>query len=427
MFKLISGNKFNCAPINNLCSVSSKCARFKNIEQVKSERYVYDIILKDKPHCFTTVSGVVHNSELSTIDQKYPEKANEIKSGAFNTVATGQRITVESTAKGEIGVFGDLCQVGMDNKKKRIELTKLDWKFFFLSWHNHPQYQLKANIIIPREQQEYFDKLEAENKIKLTASQKNWYYKTKQTQGDKMLSEYPSTPEEAFKAVIEGAYFSKQMNKALEEKRICSVPYEPSLPVDTWWDLGTAKNRKDATSIIFTQDVGLEIHIIDFYGNAGEGFEHYIRILKEKEYIYGRHNAPHDIEVVELGTGKSRMEFAGSLGLHFDKVPNVGFTEGIENTRVMLRKCWFDEKKTSELVKALRAYRKEWDDKMGRWKDNPYKDWASDPCDAMRMSAVGHPDQIKLGDYDIEEEEMERIRENEESGQNVDPLNPFSL
>lgn len=324
-------------------------------------------------------SGTVqrlHCSEMSTLDQKYPARSEEIKSGAFNTVHRGQIITVESTAKIQSGLFYDLCQVGEEMITSGRKLTEMDWKFFFLPWWRHPQYRLKGDIIIPIELQKYFNSLEVALKIELDQEQRNWYFKKSQTQKGAMKSEFPSTSKEAFEASVEGAYFSGQMEKVMKENRIRRVPYEPTIPVDTWWDLGTTKVRKDSTSIIFTQDVGIEIHLIDFYGNCGEGLHHYFNKLQEKGYVYGKHYAPHDIEVRELGTGKTRKETAAKLGLHFETIPAMGFSDSIEAARIVFSKCWFDEEKTDSLTKALRSFRKAWDDKLGRYKDEPLKDWS---------------------------------------------------
>ena len=331
----------------------------------------------------TLRSGTVqrlHWSEAGIIDSKYPQRAKDILEGALNTVHKGGIITVESTAKGNEGVFFDICKQARDFARTGEELSEMDWKFFFFPWFKHPAYKLKGNFIIPVKEQEYFKKIEVEEKAKLSQEQKNWYFKKKLIQKGGMKSEFPSNPDEAFEASIEGVYYERELNKLLEDNRIRIVPYEPKLPVDTYWDLGTAKTRKDATSIVFVQDIGMEIHIIDFYGNTGEGLAHYINMLQSRGYIYGRHYAPHDIQVRELGTGKTRLETAVSLGLHFDIVDNIGFEDGIEATRMIFNKCWFDGEKTAELIKALQNYRKEWNEKLGRYSDRPLKNWACDLC-----------------------------------------------
>ena len=367
----------------------------------------------------------LHISELGIIDLKYPKKAVDIRGGALNTVHKGQIITIESTAKGQSGVFHDFCETALANKRAGKVLTPMDYRFFFFPWWKHPQYELEGEIVIPKKLQEYFDTLEKENNMTLSQAKRNWYYKKSIHQGDQMKTEYPSTPEEAFQVSNEGAYYRRQIAQVYEEKRLTHVPYLPEFPVDTYWDLGTATSRKDSMSIWFVQDVGLEIHLIDFYGNSGEGLLHYIKVLDKKGYKYGRHYAPHDIAVKEIGTGKTRLEYADKLGLHFEVVPNIGFQDGIEAVRMIFSKLWFDEEKTAEGFKALSAYRKQWDDNLGKFKDQPFKDWSSDPADALRMLAVGHTEHRVLGYYDPEEEELRRIKENK--GRVIDAANPFAL
>lgn len=371
-------------------------------------------------------SGTVqrlHISEMGTIDQKYPNKSEEIKSGALNTVHAGQIVTIESTAKGQTGVFFDVCNEALILDKSNKELTEMDYRIFFFPWWKHPQYQLSAEMVLPREIQDYFQKLEEAEGIQLLKEQKNWYYKKKQTQKEAMKTEFPSTPAEAFQANIEGAYFGKQMDKVMDAGRIMKVPYDPLLLVDTYWDIGTDKKKTDSNSIIFVQRHGLEVRIIDFYGNSGEGLAHYKKVLDDKPYAYGNHYGPHDLEVKELGTGKTRLEVATGLGINFTVLPRLPFLDGIEAARAILPKCWFDEEKTGQLVKALLSFRKEWDDKLGKFKDQPLKDWSSDPADAFRMLGIGHKD-LTIASHDKEEEELQEIRDRQAGG--FDPTNPFA-
>ena len=52
----------------------------------------------------------LHISEYGKLCAKFPEKAREVKSGAFNTVQAGQKIRVEATAEGHAGHFSELTQ-----------------------------------------------------------------------------------------------------------------------------------------------------------------------------------------------------------------------------------------------------------------------------------------------------------------------------
>jgi hypothetical protein len=188
----------------------------------------------------------------------------------------------------------------------------------------------------------------------------------------------------SFSAALVGAYYGRQMSDAEKEGRIGNVPYEPNLRVETWWDLGVG----DSTAIWFVQRYQREIRVIDYYEMSGEGLSHYAKVLQAKPYVYSRHIAPHDIEVREFGTGKTRRETAAGLGIRFILAPNIGIEDGIDAVRAMLPRCMFDMKKCDRLIEALRQYRKAWDDKNRRFQDHPHHDWASHAADAGRYGAV---------------------------------------
>ena len=185
-------------------------------------------------------------------------------------------------------------------------------------------------------------------------------------------------------ASIKGAYYGKQMAEAQEQDRVGKVPYDPRLPVNTAWDLGVG----DATSIWFFQTLGPEIRIIDYYEESGEGLPHYAKVLDEKGYKYGEHWAPHDIQVRELGSGKSRIETAKMLGITFRIVPNLSIDDGINAVRNTIPRCWFDAKACELGLQALRNYRKEYDDRRQEYKPRPLHDWSSHAADAFRYLAV---------------------------------------
>lgn len=189
----------------------------------------------------------------------------------------------------------------------------------------------------------------------------------------------------SFDAPIPGAYYAKQMMDAENEGRIGTVPYEPNLPVHTYWDLGMS----DSTAIWFAQQYGREIRLIDYYENSGEGLPHYAKVLQDKKYIYGSHFAPHDIQVRELSTGKSRLEVAKNLGIKFKIVERLSLADGIEAARNILPRCFFDEEKCNKGISALRSYHKEFDEKNGVYKSYPKHDWSSHGSDAFRYLAVG--------------------------------------
>lgn len=186
----------------------------------------------------------------------------------------------------------------------------------------------------------------------------------------------------------EGSYYGRQMDDLRKKGQITSVPYDPAVPVRTYWDLGIG----DSTAIWFAQFVGKEIHLINYYENSGEGLAHYARILddfrRESGCVYDLQVAPHDIQARELTTGKTRLETARRLGLSFRVAPKLSLESGIEAVRMLLSRCWFDEKKCEVGLKCLGNYRKTYNEKFRVYGDKPFHDYTSHGADAFRMLAI---------------------------------------
>lgn len=205
---------------------------------------------------------------------------------------------------------------------------------------------------------------------------------------DETSEHYDHIWEGDYRRIVEGAYYADLMTQARKDGRICKVLFEPSIPVNTFWDLGMS----DQNSIWFHQQVGREHRFIDYYSNHGEGFAHYAKTLKELPYIYGTHYLPHDAEVRELATGMHRKEVLEGLGIKpVEVVTRIAhINEGIEMTRQVLPTCVFDETKCAEGIRALSSYRQEYDEARQTFKARPLHDWASHPADAFRQFAQGY-------------------------------------
>lgn len=201
-------------------------------------------------------------------------------------------------------------------------------------------------------------------------------------------NEYQQEFECSFDAAITGAYFAKELAAADADGRVTSVPHDPMLLTHTAWDLGVS----DSTSIWFWQQVGREVRVIDYFEGAGQGLDYYARELQQRGYLYGTHWAPHDIQVREFGTGRSRIEVAASLGIEFRVVPNIPVMDGITAARMTIPRCWFDAKRCAHGLDALRQYREKRDEKRGV-SFGPLHDWASHPADAFRYMAVAMQDE----------------------------------
>lgn len=190
-----------------------------------------------------------------------------------------------------------------------------------------------------------------------------------------------------FTANSQGFYYLKYIEEARKYNRITKVPYEPNIPVDTWWDIGYS----DSTAIWFTQIVGKAVHVIDFYQSNSVGLEHYAKYLQSLPYYFGTHHFPHDMSHTEFGTGRSRMESAETLfgSKNIELGPKSSLEDGINAVRLILPKCYFDEEKCEEGINALQNYHRQWDNKLQEFKNTPVHDWSSHPADAFRYFALG--------------------------------------
>jgi hypothetical protein len=333
---------------------------------------------------------LLHISEYGKICAKFPHKAREVRSGALNTVDKDALVFIESTAEGQDGHFFELCQAARSRRNTGDGLTPMDFKFHFAPWHADEAYALPAgSVAIPAAYRDYFTGLSGLG-IALTGAQQAWYVKKAEQQQGDMKREFPSTPDEAFAAAIEGAYYADPLARMEMDGRLAPLPIDPAREVMTSWDLGL----NDATSIWFIQVMGREIRLVDYYENSGFGLEHYVQELNLRRarhgYHFGAHYFPHDVNNGEISNGKSRFDTLLGLGVTPVAVPRVqNINDGINAVRRLLGTARIDPVRCDRGLKCLRNYRKEWDEDRATFRDRPFHNWASHGADALRNFAQG--------------------------------------
>lgn len=190
-----------------------------------------------------------------------------------------------------------------------------------------------------------------------------------------------------FNCGVEGAIYAEEMDYLDQNDRITRVPYEPDLPVDTFWDVG----MNDKMVTLFVQFFQNEVRIIDYHETNNKGTLYYKNMLADKRYRYRWHYGPFDFNVREFGSGVnpiSRREQFKKLGIDIRMVTRTGIDDGIEQVRRMLFKTWIDAEKCQLLIDHMRNYQRETNALTGEKKDKPLHDAASHGCDGLRMLAV---------------------------------------
>jgi hypothetical protein len=195
---------------------------------------------------------------------------------------------------------------------------------------------------------------------------------------------------------VTGAVFSDDLSKAYADGRVCRIPVERGIEVDTYWDLGG-----DGTVIWFVQRVGFEHRFIDHYKAHIKDTDHYARVLKDKGYSYRRHYLPHDGKASTLASrGRSIEDLLTEAGVRPIEIVKQVRTKdvAIDLARRVFNKVWFDSVRCEEGLKALRNYRYKWSEKDQIFSREPVHDWASHDADAFMQFAQA--DDAGLGKTD---------------------------
>lgn len=342
----------------------------------------------------------LHISEFGKMCAKFAEKADEVVSGALNTVSVGNWITIESTGEGAHGHFYDMTMEAKKLHDMGAELTPMDYRFFFYPWWEAREYTLANYVEQEADDMRYFRELDEHSGIALTRMQCNWYVKKRKEQRERMWREYPSTPEEAFRGIIEGAPFSRLMSNLRRKGHMCHVPWARNYPVHTFWDLG----RNDKTAIWFMQHIGWEIRFIDYYEDNFQPLDHYAQVLQAKPYTYGEHYLPHDVENVDLSRSdaKSRREVLEMLGVKpVYVVPRISSEmEAVNMTRGEMDFVYFDEKKCEKGIICLENVRFRFDEKLQEFQPNLLRTKHKHGADAFMQYGHGYrhrrPERVKV-------------------------------
>jgi hypothetical protein len=337
----------------------------------------------------------LHISEFGKICAKFPAKAAEVIDGSIPAVPQTGILIIESTAEGQDGPFYNLTMAAIKKMQSGKKLSLKDYRFHFYPWWQEEDYRLDpAPVMITPQDLEYFEELEAKIGIALDAEQRAWYVATRNEfeeagRGDKMLQEYPSTPEEAFQRSIEGTYYAKEMARMRKERRICKLPVL-DMPSYTFWDIGGTAG----TAVWVYQPIGAEDRMIHYKEFHNAPYADVVRWLISLNLIFEAHCLPHDAEhkrqMQEVNMSPLEMLQKLMLGAKFIIVPRVQSLEevGIPLVRKYFPGLQIDEERCAEGIKRLDGYKRKRDTVNGTWRAEPEKnDGNSEAADALRQWA----------------------------------------
>jgi len=190
------------------------------------------------------------------------------------------------------------------------------------------------------------------------------------------------------RSTVEGAIYKVEIMRAESEGRISQVPYDQSLPVRTFWDLGWS----DLVCIWFAQRSQFQYRIIDYHEDHFQSSDHYLQVLQKKGYTYsGNMDAPAITWPWDASTKMNRESTEQSVrakGFTLRILEQASKAGGIDAVRRIFPQLYFDAEKCADGISRLRRY--QWGPlpTTGQLKREPLHDINSHPADALRTMAM---------------------------------------
>jgi hypothetical protein len=226
---------------------------------------------------------------------------------------------------------------------------------------------------------------------------------------DMSKEEYAQEYDCSFDSALKGAIYADEVNELFFDGRAINSDgppsgsiYDPNLPTHFVYDLGFT----DATvRTAFQYAPDGYINVVNVLATQGKIISDHIDSLR----LFAQQTAtsmggigevwlPHDARAKNLQTGKSIVEQFIAANFAPRIVPNHHVKDRLAATRKVFPRVRIDMTPvspddpdtpvTGELMEALKAYRREWDDKLLVFSDQPVHDWASDYADSFGYMCV---------------------------------------
>lgn len=384
IFKKIIGHALDTLPENikpfiNITQRSAREITFKNGSSLRVD---------------TTLRGgaypLVLVSEFGKTCARNPQKAEEVITGTLQAVPANGKVIIESTGEGNEGYFADMVTSAYNRGNDNI--SPLEYQLFFYPWFDEPSYKIYELVDYSVDLTDYFNDIEKETGRLITKPQRNWYALQTRVLGSKVKQEYPSTVSEAFLSSSDAFYFAEAVANAYKDHRcVYTSILDALLPLYVAMDIGV----NDLTVIIFFQLNHGEIRILDYYEDKNKDTDFYAKfLLQDKKYLYHTIFLPHDsvkrdpLDISNSYERDFRRLFSGT-NTRFHVLPKVDKQMQISHARIKLDRCVFNVNRVKTLLDQVSKYRKEWNEKTGRYLEKPLHTVASNYADAFMYAMQG--------------------------------------
>ena len=189
-------------------------------------------------------------------------------------------------------------------------------------------------------------------------------------------------------SIQKGAYYSTQLARAREQRRIGFVARDDLMDARAFWDLGV----NDSTAIWIAQFVGKEIRVLDYIEGQGQPLAYYVAELRRRGYEDALCVLPHDGAHRDSIQAVRFEDHLKDAGFRTQTLANQGkgaAMQRIETARRLFPSIWFNEATTQAGLEALGWYHERRDDhrEVGLGPDH---DWSSHAADAFGLMCMAY-------------------------------------
>jgi phage terminase large subunit len=214
----------------------------------------------------------------------------------------------------------------------------------------------------------------------------------RQTDLEERPEQYEHIWEGGYVTALEGAYFSKHLQRAKEEGRIGFFPADPLMTIRLICDIGGTGAKADAFAIWAMQFIGREIRVVNHYEAVGQPVDAHLAWCRSQGYEPNRAQfwLPHDGSTQDKVYDVSYESALRKAGYSVTVVPNQGKGAAmarIERARVLFPQIRFHEPTTEAGRSALGWYHEKRDLERGIGL-GPDHDWASHSSDAFGLGCI---------------------------------------
>ena len=193
-----------------------------------------------------------------------------------------------------------------------------------------------------------------------------------------------------FHAAAPGSVYGDHIAMLREGGRFITGTINPNIAVNTAWDLGW----DDATAIWLFQQIGNLVYLVGYMEMRHTSIPKIVHELdvasgQGRLFRFGYHLLPPDVEITELGSGKSRRAILAENGVRVTAVRQHDPVEGIAAARNLFQRLFVYEAECAEGIRALSLYKRTIDSRLGVQSEKPVHDKYSHGADAFRTLAMG--------------------------------------